>query len=306
MIRLYYDPTKYVIIHEGKSYAKPPISINATSYTALLCPIGIRQSLPVSTLYIQDKQGKIYSNIPCYNIGKNDYYLLPHEESFYETVKAPNVISQETFFEHLVTIFIDSRIKFLVENQTNFCEQTLPEKPTKIRCLEVNEGLLFVCVCPNFLLIILYDYEDYKPLVSKFFDRCNFDENGVSLELAVADNQGRYIREHLSYHNGEYITDERIVEYRNRHPVPDQLLPYDFADSLLADDFDYADNLLDCGEDVTARTVKEYFGSNFIPIFTGSEQTDENILFTSQGNSLHRYRFEITDGKITDIVEIEE
>lgn len=298
MINIYFDSEKLQIIYEGKYMPTSPLSLPEDSEQLLLICAG-GQITPLS-IHIS-AQGEVDSVGGLYHMDGQDYWLD------YEEKNNIKVISQRDFGEHLVTTFVDTGIYVTIENSTNYYEQKLQDYPTKIDSISENDIDIFFIICPHFLSIISYDHIDYRPLFSSTFASCDFTESGITIVRDMHDNQGRVITQSISYRAGEYATDQYDIRYSCPHSVPDELVPYDFIEALLAQDYPYAEKLLNLDGDLSAKEVSQFFGEDFALIYPTAPAQD-NILYirdlSAAPPKIARYRFEITSHLITDIAEL--
>lgn len=255
MIKIYYDKDKFIVTVGGVEnfngvielpLEKPiPITLFPTFEKTLFIPI---------TAWIFAKADNIICPIPHLKLSNNEFYLTPKFTPYIPPVP-PSVDLQREFGEHMLTVYTDSLPRLLIENKYTFINVILPEKPTKLQEAVMDSGILFFCLCPNYLCVVFYDYNDYKLLIDKDCDNYAFDEKGVSFKLNLGDNQGRIYNAHLSFNGTEYICDSDSFEYENLHTPHEKLLGYDFLQAIMAEDTEYAKRLLLQGANIDMQNI---------------------------------------------------
>ena len=219
------------------------------------------------------------------------------------TPKAPEVLLQRNYGEHNITVYLDIATYLLIENELTFDRILLPECPRVIECIDTPEGVLFTAVCNTAVCVILYDYSDYHIILDMTADEIDFDESGITIKKNLSDSQGRVTIEHLHYANSAYISDGVSIEYTNRHKFSKDIIAYEFVESVLAYDYDFADKLLSI-PDMTSFLVRDFLGEYCNLIIANKPIRDNDyILLANNSGHVRSYSFCVEDGKIIDIVE---
>lgn len=253
MFKIFFDSSQFVILVDGKqvSCGVTELSLDK-SYVITLLPIFDKTLfLPISSV-TECKEGKLLCNIPHIKIDDNQFYLTPKFAPHIPPC-TPKVHLQREFGEHTITVWTDGVPKLNIENNNHFIVVVLPEFPTAMQEAVLDSGVLFYCLCPHYLCIVRFDYNDYILLVDKECDSYDIVEGGITLEVSLKDNQGRRYIAHLSYNGEEYVCDWDKFEYTRKHTPHPNLIGYDFLQALAADDLDYCKNLLSptCVQDIT-------------------------------------------------------
>lgn len=298
MINIFFDCEKLQILRDGKYIPAPPISLEqGTDHLLLLCSDGQAIPLPIHI----SAQGEVVCDGSLYHIGEQNYWLDTARD---DKIK---VINQRDFGEHLATTFVDNGIYVTIENPTNYIEQKLPDYPTKIDSICENACDIFFIFCPHFLAIISYDHIDYNLLFTSTFRSCDFTERGITLVRDMLDNQGRVITQRISYRGGQYSTDSYDIDYTCPHSVPDELVPYDFLEALIAQDYPYATKMLNLDGTLTAQEISQFFGEQFDIIYS-CPVLENGVVYirdlSAAPPTISKYKFTITHHLITDIVEL--
>lgn len=244
MFKIYFDNSQFVILVDGKQISSGVVELQLDKcYIITLLPIFDKTLfLPISSA-VECTDGCLQCNIPNIKIEHNQFYLIP---KFMPHIPPsnPRVDMQREFGEHTITIWTDGVPKLNIENKNNFILVLLPEYPTKLQEAVLDNGVLFYCLCPHYLCVVFFDYNDYFLLVDKECDSYSFDESGITFEIDLKDNQGRKYTSHLSFDGKEYICDWDKFEYRFKHNPHEKLIGYDLLQALMADDIDYCRALL--------------------------------------------------------------
>lgn len=304
MIKLYYNDYEYLLEVDGIRCTGGMIELPTShEYTLSLCPYADGMSwIPITAkLYVNDTCD-ITSGVTTAKVSDDEWILLPN---FIPAVfsRGAEVLLQRTYDEHTVTVYSDIVTHLLVENQHCFESVIIPECPRIIEQIITQEGILFTAVSDSSIVVIMYDYNDYKVILDTVADTVEFDENGLTITTHLLDSQGRIIREHLHYNGGKYESDGLTIDYSNHHKPPTELTAYDYIESILARDYDYADKILNIA-DMTSSLVREFIGDyNTLIIANKSINTNDNILLSNQKGKYQSFHLTIEDGKIVDIDE---
>lgn len=239
MFKIYFDNSQFVVLVDGKQISCGVIELQlGKSYILTLLPIFDKTLfLPISSTAECDN-GNLVCNIPHIKIDQNQFYLIP-KFAPHIPPSTPKVELQREFGEHTITVWTDGVPKLNIENSSNFIMVLLPEYPTKFQEAVLDSGVLFYCLCPHYLCVVFFDYNDYTLLVDKECDSYEFDESGITYEVNLKDNQGRKYTSHISFDGKEYVCDWDKFEYKCRHTPHERLIGYDFLQSLAVGDLDY-------------------------------------------------------------------
>lgn len=244
MYKIFYDNSQFVILVDGTQNTSGMIELDAErNYILTLLPIYDKTLfLPISST-AKIVGGKLICNIPNVKLDINMYYLIP-KFAPYIPPSNPQVEMQREFGEHIITIYTDNIPKLLIENSSNFISVPIPEYPEKMQEAVLDSGVLFYILCPHYLCVVFYDYNDYSVLIDKECESYTFDDNGISFKISLADNQGRVYNCHLTFDGKEYTADNEYFDYTNKHHCHEKLIAYDFLQAILAEDYDYCKELL--------------------------------------------------------------
>lgn len=304
MIKLYYNDYEYLLEVDGIRCTGGMVELPTShEYTLSLCPYtdGVSWVPITAKLHINDTCD-ITSDLTTAKIGDDEWLLLPN---FVPAVisRGAEVLLQRTYDEHTVTVYSDIVTHLLVENQHCFESVIIPECPRVVERIITREGLLFTAVSDSYIVVILYDYIDYKIILDTVADKVDFDENGLTITTHLHDSQGRIISEHLHYNGGTYESDGIVIEYSNHHKPACELIAYDYIESILARDYDYADKMLNI-ERMTSSVVREFIGDyDTLIIANKCINPTDNILLKNRKGNYQRYHLTVEDGKIVDIDE---
>ena len=301
MYKIFYDNEQFAILLDGEQSSSGMLELEADkNYVLTLLPIYDKTLfLPISS-NVKIKNNNLVCNIPHIKIDKTQFYLTP-KFAPYIPPSNPHVDIQREFGEHTITVYTDNIPKLLIENASNFISVLLPEYPDKLQEAVLDNGVLFYCLCPHYLCIVLYDYNDYFVLVDKQCDSYEFDENGISLTVTLNDNQGRIYHCHLKFEDKQYICDNDYFEYKSPHTPHEKLVGYDFLQAILADDIDYAQKLLspNCKnsfEDI--QNMLEDMQNILIP----KCPINKNCVYITLAEKMATCRFNIQNGLIESVI----
>ena len=304
MIKLYYNDYEYLLEVDGVRCTGGMVEIlTSRDYTLSLCPYADGMSwIPITARLHVSSTCEITSGVTTAKIGDDEFILLP---SFVPAVisRGAEVLLQRNYDEHTVTVYSDIVTHLIVENQHSYESVIIPECPRVIERIHAPEGYLFTAVSDSAIIVIMYDYNDYKIILDRVADKVDFDENGITITTNICDSQGRIVSEHLHYENGNYQSDGLTIEYSNSHKSPPELIAYDYIESVLASDYEYADKLLNIA-DMTSIIVREFIGEyDTLIIANKIVNTNDTILLTNRKGKYQSYHLTVEDNKIVDIDE---
>ncbi len=300
MYKLFYDNSQFVILVDGEQNSNGMIELDSEKvYILTLLPIYDKTLfLPISSV-CKIKNNRLVCNISHIKIDINQYYLIP-KFAPYMPPSNPEVDMQREFGEHTITVYTDNVPKLLIENKSNFISVVIPEYPEKMQEAVLDNGVLFYILCPHYVCVIFYDYTDYSVLIDKECESYTFDNNGISFKINLNDNQGRIYNCALSFDGKEYVLNHENFEYTNFHTSHEKLLGYDFMQGLLAEDYEYCQNLLspDCPQ--TMEDITKLF-ENFEDIILPTCPFKNSVVYAICGNRPLKCTFLTENGKITKI-----
>lgn len=300
MINIYYDKNKFMVMVDGVQNSSGKIEIASGKSVSLIIFPTFEKTLfiPISA-WLHTKTDSINCSIPNIKLSNQDFYLTP-KFTPYIPPAPPNVAMQREFGEHTITIYTDSLPKMLIENKSTFINVILPEMPDKLQEAVMENGILFYCLCKNYLCVVFYDYNDYKILIDKDCDSYSFDEEGINFSINLHDNQGRIYHAHLAFDGTEYTCDKDSFDYENLHTPHEKLLGFDFLQAIMAEDLDYISRLLapnakiDLEQTCTSLDGIEDFLVPSIPTF------DSNV-FVFCGKAVKKCTFFTQNGLICGV-----
>ncbi len=300
MYKIFYDNNQFVILVDGEQNSSGVIELEVDKmYILTLLPIYDKTLfLPISSS-AKYENGNLVCNIPNIKLDINQYYLIP-KFAPYLPPSNPQVDMQREFGEHTITVYTDSVPKLLIENKSNFISVILPEYPDKMQEAVLDNGVLFYILCSHYLCVVFYDYDDYSVLIDKECESYEFDNTGISIKINLNDNQGRIYHCHLTFDEKEYIADSEKFEYSNYHTPHEKLLGYDFLQALIAEDYDYCDNLLSpkCSQSIEdlAKLLE-----NADDIILPNCPLKDNCVYVISQDKTTKCHFSVSCGKIEKV-----
>lgn len=301
MYKIFYDNNQFVILVDGVQNSSGELLLEHDKlYVLTLLPIYEGSLfLPISaTAKMTD--GELCCTISHVKLEENQYYLLPKFAPYLHSGN-PRVEIQREFGEHTITVFTDKLPKLLIENKTNFCTVTLPEYPEKLQEAVLDSGVLFYALCPHYLCVIMYDYNDYNVLIDTECDSYTFTEDGIDYVTHLHDNQGRIYKCSLTFDGKQYVPTTQKFEYSNAHETHADLIPFDFAEACLAEDFDYCANLLSPNCSQSMDDIAKIFEEACDLVLPNCPLPKNTVLLKLAGGKLAKCKFLLKYGLISGI-----
>ena len=237
---------------------------------------------------------------------------LPEKESI------PNAILQKKLtdrgFTHVATLLCDDTQKLMIENgEVNavFPLKVMVSNP-KLEIAPVSFGALITLtgkVDEREYLMIVSAKHTYKLLLSGVYDEIRFERNSIILRYRLNDMLGRIITKELKFSNEkeEFETVRTDFDYENDRAYVRALTPYLLLEAIKAGDEQRAQRYLADG--LSAKTLKEYLGEfesiEFPKYSHDSVDVVAILVKDNDGLVAKEYKFELSEGKISNIYELE-
>lgn len=307
MVKLFFNASNmHAIINNEEIEENCIILNNMGEYSLQLYPCSTHLILqPIYTTLRVGINNELITALDTIHYSPNEYFILPRFLP-YLTHTPLEIINQNEYEEHRITIYSDNLTHVCIENDTNYIDILLPTPPSQSFQEKINNGILFIFSAENYLNIILYDYTDYYNILEKLCDSYEFTENGIIFHTELHDNQGRNIDEEYSYEENTYNLISETFMYNNKHLCADEIMPIDFVQAVLNKDYIYAYNLLE-NTDLSMENMINMFGENgqLVNISTCINDGYVAIITTINGEINYlRFKFVIEKGKITEIIQL--
>lgn len=244
---------------------------------------------------------------------KEDYELR-FEPMIIESYIPPEALAQNAIYDSsgdiVATVYKDSRIRVSVEAPDIFYIHTVPcniEEP-QIRMNQTGNRTIIAVTGKyeeqSYLLIIMVT-DTCKVLYESVADKITYNQNSIQVTKSLKDMKGRLLRQTLSFNGTRYAETERSYECAYDHKYKQELIPYAFLEGVMAGDYNDARTYLD--KNLDSEGITEFFGE--IKEISEPKYADYGeghiAVITRTGNMLTAtvYKFDITDGLITNIIE---
>lgn len=307
MIKLFFnESTMHAIINNEEIDGNCITLNNIGEYSLQLYPCSTHLILqPIYTTLRMGINDELITALDTIRYSPNEYFIIPHFLP-YVTYTPIEIISQDDYETHRITVYSDNLTHVCIENDTNYIDILLPTSPLQSFQEKIDKGILFIFSAENYLNIILYDYADYYNILEKLCDSYEFTEKGIIFHTELHDNQGRNVDEEYTFEENTYNLISENFTYDNKHLCADEILPIDFVQAVLNKDYIYAYNLIE-NTDLSMESMIKMFGEagQLVNISTSICDGYIAIVTTIDGKINYlRFKFVVEKGKITDIIQL--